>query len=131
MSELSKIYKDVKLLDQKYIDFLLDEIDWIKSCNYMELEEYQNVDRIGRTNKQGSNGPQKLMKNSTTRSAIFRLMEIYNERLRSIGYIDFKDMALIAYNQAKKEVSKKYTHIIIDESQDLTRVQSSFYYRSK
>lgn len=126
VSELSKIYKDVKLLDQKYIDFLLDEIDWIKSCNYMELEEYQNVDRIGRTNKQGSNGPQKLMKNSTTRSAIFRLMEIYNERLRSIGYIDFKDMALIAYNQAKKEASKKYTHIIIDESQDLTRVQLEF-----
>lgn len=24
---------------------------WIKSCNYMELEEYQSVDRIGRVRK--------------------------------------------------------------------------------
>ena len=52
-------------------------------------------------------------------------MEIYNERLRSIGYIDFKDMALIAYNQAKKGVSKKYTHIIIDEVR-FARVQLEF-----
>lgn len=32
-------------------------------------------------------------------------------------------MALIALEQAKKMVGKRYTHIIIDESQDLTRVQ--------
>jgi SOS regulatory protein LexA len=29
----------------------MDEIDWIKSCNYMELEEYQNTDRIGGMSK--------------------------------------------------------------------------------
>lgn len=126
ISELSKEYKGVRLLDPKYIDFLLDEIDWIKSCNYMELEEYQNTNRLGRTNKQSSDGPQKLMKNSDTRKAIFELMNLYNKKLKELGYIDFKDMGLIAYKQAKKNVDKKYNHIIIDESQDLTRVQLKF-----
>lgn len=126
ISEMSKVYENISLLDQRYASFLLDEIDWIKSCRYMELEEYQDADRIGRTNKQSSDGPQKLMKNSTTRKAIFELMELYNRRLGEKGYIDFKDMAYIAYNQAKKKINKKYTHIIIDESQDLTRVQLEF-----
>lgn len=43
--DLKKLYPDVHFLEQKYSDFLLDEMDWIKSCNCMELEEYQNADR--------------------------------------------------------------------------------------
>lgn len=104
----------------------MDEIDGIKSCNYLELEEYQNTDRIGRMNSQGSEGPQKLMKNSETRGAIFQLMLQYNEKLIQKGYIDFKDMAMLALQQAKKRVEIKYTHILIDESQNLTRVQLEF-----
>lgn len=123
IAELQKKYPNVNVLDHRNMSFLMDEIDWIKSCNYMELEEYQNADRLGRMSHKSKDGPQKLMKNSDTRRAIFELMLLYNERLREKGYIDFKDMALIALEQARKKVDKKYTHIIIDESQDLTRVQ--------
>ncbi|GAW32305.1 UvrD-helicase domain-containing protein [Carboxydocella sp. JDF658] len=123
INELKRQYSNISLLDQQHIIFLYDEIDWIKSCNYLELEEYQNADRLGRMGKQGSDGPKKLPKNSETRRAIFELMKLYNEKLRSSGYVDFKDMALYALKQAKTKVDKKYTHIIIDESQDLTRVQ--------
>jgi SOS-response transcriptional repressors (RecA-mediated autopeptidases) len=126
IAEISKTYSNVNILDQKYAGFLIDEIDWIKSCNYMELEEYESTDRLGRTLKQNSDGPQKLMKNSDIRKAIFELMLLYNKRLNEQGYIDFKDMALLALSQAKKGVETKYTHIIIDESQDLTRVQLEF-----
>ncbi|QGT99769.1 SOS-response repressor and protease LexA [Candidatus Syntrophocurvum alkaliphilum] len=123
VAELKKEYSNINILDHRNISFLMDEIDWIKSCNYMEIEEYQNADRLGRMNHQSKEGPQKLMKNSNTRKAIFDLMILYNERLKEKRYIDFKDMALIALEQAKKMVGKRYTHIIIDESQDLTRVQ--------
>lgn len=126
IAELSKIYNNVNILDQRYVGFLIDEIDWIKSCNYLELEEYQNTDRLGRMAKQGSEGPQKLMKNSDTRRAIYELMLLYNKSLMEEGYIDFKDMAQLALKQAKKCINKKYTHILIDESQDLTRVQLEF-----
>lgn len=126
VSELSKIYKNINILDQKYVYFLLDEIDWIKSCKYLELEEYQNADRIGRTMSQNTDGPQKLMKNSDTRKSIYELMTLYNKKLNEKGLIDFKDMDIFAYKQAKIKPEKKYTHIIIDESQDLTRVQLEF-----
>jgi len=125
--ELKKLYPDSHILDQKYIPFLIDEIDWIKSCNYMELEEYQNADRLGRMNKNNpEGGPQRLHKNSKTRKAIFELMLNYNKKLGEQGWLDIKDAAILALTEARKQVEKKYSHIIIDESQDLTRVQLEF-----
>ncbi|WP_058485473.1 3'-5' exonuclease [Defluviitalea phaphyphila] len=119
---LKKQNPNIKILDQKNMKFILDEIDWIKSCNYMELEEYQNVDRLGRTNG-ASEGPQRLHKNSDTRRIIFQLMNLFDKVLMEQGFIDGKTMALLALKEAKRKVNEKYTHIIVDESQDLTRVQ--------
>jgi hypothetical protein len=48
IAELAKKFKDTNILDPKNANFLLNEIDWIRSCNYMELSEYQSVDRLGR-----------------------------------------------------------------------------------
>lgn len=123
MAKLGKMYAEEDIFNQINAQFLMDEIDWIKSCNYMDLEEYQNVDRIGRTSQKNIQGPQKLRKNSEKRKHIFELMLHYNEELKAQGFIDFKDMALLALKQVEKRPSNKYTHIIIDESQDLTRVQ--------
>lgn len=124
ISEVKKQYPNVKLIDQQYINFLLDEIEWIKACNYNELSEYQNVDRLGRTSKQNIEGPQRILKNSKTREAIFELMQVYNRKLMENNLIDFKDMALLVRDYLNSLKSfEKYTHIIVDESQDLTRVQ--------
>jgi len=124
--ELSKLFGDVKILDLKNISFLRDEIEWIKACNYLELEEYQSVDRLGRMGSKNSDGPQKLLKNSNTRRAIYELMLLYNKKLREKNYVDFQDMASLALKQASTRPLRKYTHIIIDESQDLTRIQLEF-----
>lgn len=53
-------------------------------------------------------------------------MELYNLSLRSDNKVDFQDVALLALDQVKQKPIKKYTHIISDESQDLTRVQLEF-----
>ncbi|MBM7866465.1 repressor LexA [Heliobacterium gestii] len=125
--ELKAAFPDVAILEQKFSAFLLDEINWIKACNYMELEEYQNADRLGRMNKNSADsGPQKLQKNSPTRQAIFELMLLLNKKLADKGLIDLKDASILALQEAKTGVDKTYTHIIIDESQDLTRVQLEF-----
>jgi len=126
ISELRKKYKKVNIIDQRNLSFLKDEIEWIKSCNYLELEEYQNADRLGRMSYRNKDTPQRLPKNSETRRAIHELLILYNKKLREKGFIDFKDMALLALMRASKSVDKKYNHIIIDESQDLTRVQLEF-----
>lgn len=124
--DLKKKYSDVSILDVKNSKFLLDEIGWIKACDYLELEEYQNTDRIGRASKKSIDGPQKLLKNSRTREAIFNLMQLYTETIKKEGYIDFEDMALLALKKVGNSPISKYTHIIVDESQDLTRVQLEF-----
>ncbi|MDU4853864.1 MAG: transcriptional repressor LexA [Clostridioides difficile] len=126
INSVRKKYEDIKLLDTRYFQFIKEEIMWIKSCNYCEIEEYQCVDRIGRVSRVNSDGPQKLRKNSKQREAIFEVMTIYNQMLKSMDKIDFQDMAVFALKQAQKQCNNKYTHILIDESQDLTRIQIEF-----
>lgn len=126
LAEIRKRYTDVKLLRHGNEAFLLDEIKWIKSCKYLKIEEYQNADRLGRMNKLAAEGAHRLVKNSKVRQAIFELMGLYNQRLNAQNYIDFNDMALLALQQAEKKTDRKYTHIIIDEGQDLTRTQLEF-----
>lgn len=125
--ELQKEISDVWLLDQKYATFLLHEIDWLKACHYLELEEYQTADRLGRTSRvEGEEEPQKLPKNSRVRYAIFELMRLLKENLAEKGLIDFNDAAILALQEINEHVEKQYSHIIVDESQDLTRVQLEF-----
>lgn len=125
--KISENYSDVKLLNTKNLNFIKEEITWIKACNYMEIEEYQTIDRIGRTtSNNNADSPQKLRKNSRVREAIFETMLMYNKNLRNKNLIDFQDMAFIAIEQANKYIEKKYTHVIIDESQDLTKIQIEF-----
>lgn len=119
-------YKKISVLDEKNITFIKEEIRWMKSCNYTDIEEYQNVDRIGRISNNNIESPHKLRKNSQIRQAIFEVMLQYNENLKKDKLVDVQDIALIALRQAQKQVEEKYTHIIVDETQDLTRVQLEF-----
>lgn len=123
--QLQKNYPDIKILTPKYSNFLLDEISWIKACDIPDLESYQEIDRIGRASE-GDGAPQKLNKNSKTRAAIYELKEVYDKLLASEGLIDFKTMNLMALEEAMEFPMRKFTHIIIDESQDLSKVQLKF-----
>jgi len=126
ITTVSKKMANVKIIDPKFLYFIKEEIIRIKSCNYTELQEYQEVDRIGRVTKVNNDGPQKLRKNSDQRYAIYEVLTQYNKNLESNNKIDFQDMALLALKQANRKAVKKYTHILIDESQDLSRVQLEF-----
>ena len=119
-------YEKVNVLDQKNLTFIKEEIRWMKSCNYTDIEEYQTIDRIGRVSNNNIESPHKLRKNSQIRQAIFEVMLQYNENLKKDRMVDSQDIALIALKQAQNQVEEKYTHIIVDETQDLTRVQLEF-----
>lgn len=126
IAELQKKFKDTNILDPKNAAFLLDEMDWIRSCNYMELSEYQNVDRLGRQSLKQSEGPQRLRKNSETRQAIYELMLAFDARLEEEGFIDFRTRDIQVLKKAQEQPKSRYAHIIVDESQDLTRVQLEY-----
>lgn len=126
IAELQKKFPDVNVLDLKHAIFLLDELDWIRSCNYMELSEYQSADRLGRQSLKQTEGPQRLRKNSETRQAIYELLRAFDARLEEEGFIDSKARDLAVLKKAQEQPEPVYSHIIVDESQDLTRVQLEF-----
>ena len=81
---------------------------------------------IGRVSKTSNDVPKILRKNSKQRQAVYEILVEYNNNLKKINKIDLQDMALIALEEAQKNPSKNYTHIFIDNSQDLTKVQIEF-----
>lgn len=124
--EVSKKYPEVKFIKQQNLSFFRDEITWIKACGYTELVEYQNTDRIGRMSKNSGDGPQRLIKNSKAREAIYEILIKYNERLQIEGLVDFQDLGEYALKYIKGSKAERYTHILIDESQDLSKIQLDF-----
>jgi SOS regulatory protein LexA len=125
IAEIKKNYKNLKILENKYVKFFVEEINWIKDCNYTKLEVYQNVNRIGRKIKK-EEGPQRLLKNSKAREAIFKLLMLYNKKLKQQKLIDARDVTLLALKQANNGNNEKYTHIIVDDSENLTKLQLEF-----
>lgn len=116
-------YEKSELISEKYYAFLNEEIDWLKSCGYIERETYLNIDRIGRMSK-GENR-YRLLKNSEERKAIFDIYLCYEKIMEQERLIDFKTNALRvlqAFREGKLK-PKSYRHVIVDESQDLTRIQ--------
>ncbi|MDP4177915.1 MAG: S24 family peptidase, partial [Bacillota bacterium] len=122
LNEVKKIYPRMKILDNKYVSFFIDEIKWIKSCNYMNLETYQTADRTGMKFRK-SVGPQRLFKNSKQREAVFKIMLLYNEELKKNNLIDNEDKVILALEQVKKYANEKYTHIVVCDSEKFTKVQ--------
>lgn len=105
------------------IDFLIEEFSWMKSCRYVTKEEYLDVDRLGRMEK--GNTTMRLQKQGENRKLIFELFKLYEKQMAALKKTDFYTNALRVLNRMeKKQINwNKYSYIIVDECQDLTRVQ--------
>ncbi|HEY5588271.1 MAG TPA: LexA family transcriptional regulator, partial [Candidatus Paceibacterota bacterium] len=123
--EIKNIYPRLRILNIAYTQFFIEEVKWMKSCNYLEATFYLQVNRIGRKCEKGQ-GPQRILKNSTARTAIFDLMLMYNEKLRLENLVDNEDANIYALRMAESTKVNKYSHIIIDRSNDLTKVELEF-----
>ena len=125
INEVKDKYKDLKYIDIKYNKFFLEEIQWMKDCMYYDLEEYKNADRIGRKTKKGE-GPQRIIKNSKTREAVFKIMLLYNKKLKNKDLLDYSDVISIALKEASNHKENKFNHIIVDEAQNFTKLELKF-----
>ncbi|SHK82146.1 SOS regulatory protein LexA [Clostridium cavendishii DSM 21758] len=108
--------KKNKLLVNNNEKFVLKEIEWIKACNFNK-EEYFVVERKGRTKR--------LNKNSITRNIIFDLMLEYSLKLNNLGLKDEYDDVIFALKQTKR-VKDKFTHIVMDNLETLTKAEIDF-----
>ncbi|MBR3834415.1 MAG: type I restriction enzyme HsdR N-terminal domain-containing protein [Lachnospiraceae bacterium] len=116
-------FPNCQIINSKNLNFLIEEILWIKCCRYIDKNEYMNIDRLGR-NSIGEN-TLRLAKNSESREAIFELFLQYENLLKRNGLTDYYSKALKTLEQIKSDyiTPQRYRYIIVDESQDLSRVQ--------
>ncbi|GKX65089.1 transcriptional repressor LexA [Inconstantimicrobium mannanitabidum] len=109
-------YKKSKLLKKITLEFLLEEIHWIKSSCFEE-EEYLNIERKGRSKR--------IKKNAISRKAIFDMMLQYSEGLAYEGLMDEYDYTIYAI-RALKKYRQTSTHIFLDDSETLRRGEIKF-----
>jgi len=100
------------------VDFLIEEIKYIKSFNY-SLEEYQNSNRKKHFNIN-------LKKNSSIRKVIFDIYSLYEDERKKIDKVDIEDIYILVLKEFKNKFNRKFTHIIIDDVQELTKMQIEF-----
>lgn len=125
IDDLKKLYPNIKVLNDTYIEFLKDEIQWIKSCGYNNLDVYQNIARTGR-NLLKKHVNVRLNKNSNMRKCIFELMLMYNDKLNRQRQFDTVEKIKAAIKNSRKSSLKKYTHIIVDGIENLTKLHVDF-----
>lgn len=102
---------------KKSADFFAEEISWIKGKAFQNKEEYFDAKRTGR----GTN-------DRVTRSdkeTIWSVYIDYCNQLNINDQVDFDDYALLCLKviNSNSNFSKPFTHIIVDEAQDLSKAQ--------
>lgn len=100
--------------DEKYIEFLKDEIAWIKGKGIFTLDEYLSAQRLGRGTE--------VRVVAEDRKVIF---EIYSNYEKYKDYkIEYNNFAPTLFKNKENILeSHKFDHIFVDEAQDLQQIQ--------
>ncbi|WP_077212405.1 3'-5' exonuclease [Bacillus dakarensis] len=114
--ELGRKNSNRFLQDEKFIDFICDEITWMKGKGILHKDQYYEIERIGRGKK--------YRVTKKEREVIFSLFEFYQKELAAIKQYDWDDHAIIINEHIGRLPEKvKYDHVMIDEAQDLKEMQ--------
>jgi SOS regulatory protein LexA len=101
-----------KIILRKNIEFLFEELSYIKHLNIKTVEEYQQLNR----KKRGIS----LRKNSKSREDIYKLYLWYCSYMKENGLLDYVDLFKIVRDNMDKLKDLRYAHIIIDNVEQLT-----------
>lgn len=109
-------FSKCKKLTESNIFLILNEIKYIKNNSINSEEEYMTL----------MGAPLKLRKNSLSRVDMYRLFTLYNEKLSRLSLVDEEDRINLAMNFFKEDSSLGYVHIIIDNVEQLSKLELSF-----
>lgn len=114
----TKVKRLDKIIITNNVDFLFDEIMYIKEMDIDSIEEYQALNR----KKRGKT----IRKNSRAREHIYALYEWYCQCLSENNLLDEIDQLNLISANYKSLKKNRYTHIIIDNAEELTVKEVSF-----
>ena len=113
VSEVKRNYLEHRIA-QKSVGFFMDEISWIKGRIIRSEDEYIQIQRKGRGTVDRVT--------RTDRPIIWKIYQDYLKIMKSIGCVDFDDYALLCLEYLNDN-DRVFSHIIIDEAQDLSKAQ--------
>lgn len=101
----------------KSAEFFQEEISWIKGKLFFQEEDYVEAKRIGRGTSDRVTQKDKRV--------IWNIYNLYQAELQRTNKIDFDDYAILCLSKISndKDFIPPYSHIIIDEAQDLSKAQ--------
>lgn len=113
----NKLTSNTSNILDKSAEFFQEEISWIKGKLFANRTEYIEAKRTGRgtTDRVAAND----------KEVIWEVYNRYNLKLKNRGKIDFDDYAILCLKKIEgtQDFTPPYTHIIIDEAQDLNKAQ--------
>jgi superfamily I DNA/RNA helicase len=109
--------EEITKIINKSSDFFREEISWIKGKIFTDEQEYIDAKRSGRGNIDRVTKKDKI--------TIWKVYKKYNEQLNKLNKVDFDDYAILSLSKINNNSNfvQPYTHIIIDEAQDLNKAQ--------
>lgn len=113
----TKFSSNYSNLASKSAEFFVEEISWMKGKAFQSKEEYLEAKRVGRgTNDRVTKADKEI---------IWSIYTDYNAQLKASNQVDFDDYALLCLKiiNSNPNFSKPFTHIIVDEAQDLSKAQ--------
>lgn len=122
--KVKNIYPNTNIFSKGNYYFLKNEVDYINSCRISTRQDYQVFTRNGRN--KFSDQRKNLPKKSITREAIFALRTKYISILLKNNKMDWPVKRRIALQEVINNPPKQFTHLIIDESQDLDKTRIDF-----
>lgn len=100
--------------EERFLDFLIDEISWIKGRGINSFEEYMEVERKGRGSE--------VRVSRTDRITIYEIFEAY--QISKGEKFDFDDLSVSLSKYLDKFPDEvKMDYVFIDEAQDLNMLQ--------
>jgi superfamily I DNA/RNA helicase len=116
-SIINQMNSDTSNVLNKRPEFFQEEVSWIKGKLFRDESEYLNARRIGRGTSDRITKKDKIV--------IWDVYNRYNAELKNRGKVDFDDYAVLCLNKINNSpnFTPPYTHIIIDEAQDLNKAQ--------
>jgi len=115
ITETRKSFQRARILD-KPGNFFDEELSWIKGQLFKTLNDYLSTARIGHGTKDRVDKKDKAV--------IWNVYETYRLEQISRKKIHFGDHATYCLNLIeKRNIQPEYTHIIVDEAQDLNKAQ--------